>query len=317
MRIQTRSAVLPRAVSSTALALLLALTQPLCSAPATAESAVGAGDFAYTAGYDRLLPLEGGSNFRDMGGYFTEDGRQVRRGLLYRSGVMSSLTESDYAYLDQFGFQRIIDLRSSDERELYPNKWAEAAGISLLAQDYSMRDMVKNMLDENGQPRGMDALYRGMVYSIRPQMKMLFDEALAGNAPLVVNCSAGQDRTGVSSAMLLLALGVPRDVVVQDYLQSTRYRRPAVEMGDVDLEAAAKTNAFAAMMLQYASREDAPRGATPLLTEAGVPFLNFALAQVEADYGSVDAFLEKELGVDARDRQQLQERYLEATYLQH
>jgi protein-tyrosine phosphatase len=250
-----------------------------------------------------------------MGGYFSADGRQVRRGLLFRSGVMTSLTESDQAYLDRFGFQRVIDLRSSDERDLYPNYWAENSGIDVLAQDYSMLDMMKNMVDEQGRPRGMDALYREMIYSIRPQMRMLFESALAGEVPLVVNCSAGQDRTGVSSALLLLALGVPRDVVVQDYLQSTRYRRPDIEKGDVDLAAAARTNAFAAMMLQYAGREGA--GAKPLLTSEGVPYLNFALAQVEADYGSVEAFLEKELGIDAEDRAALRDRYLQATYLQH
>lgn len=265
-------------------------------------------------GYDRLLPLEGGSNFRDMGGYFTVDGRQVRRGLLFRSGVMSSLTEADYAYLEPFGFQRVIDLRSTDERQLYPNYWANEARIDVLSRDYSMLDMVKNMVDEKGMQRGMDVLYRDMVYAIQPQMQMLFEQALEGNVPLVVNCSAGQDRTGVSSAILLLALGVPRDVVIQDYLQSTRYRRPEVEAGDVDLPAAAKTNAFAAMMLRYSEQEGA--GAKPLLTDDGVPYLEYALAQIEEDHGSVAAFLENELGVNADDLLALQERYLEATYLQ-
>ncbi len=302
-------------LAATALALSLSVGQ-LWFAPGVLADAAGAPGAApaYAAGYDRLLPLAGGSNFRDMGGYFTGDGRQVRRGLLFRSGVMSSLTDADQRYLNQFGFQRVIDLRSSDERALYPNYWAEKSGIPLLAQDYSMLDMVKNMVDEQGNPRGMDALYRDMIYSIRPQMRMLFDSALAGEVPLVVNCSAGQDRTGVSSALLLLALGVPRDVVVQDYLQSTRYRRPDVEKGDVDLAEAAKTNAFAAMMMQYAGREGP--GAKPLLTREGVPYLHFALAQVEADYGSVEAFLEKELGVDAADRAVLRDRYLQATHLQ-
>jgi protein-tyrosine phosphatase len=299
-------------VCRASLALGLALLQlPLASGLRADEPARVAP--SYAAGYDRLLPLEGGSNFRDMGGYFSTNGMQVRRGLLFRSGVMSSLTESDKAYLQSFGFQRVIDLRSSDERELYPNYWAASANIEVLARDYSMLDLVKDMTDESGQPRGMDALYRGMANSLRPQLQMLFDEALAGHVPLVVNCSAGQDRTGLSSALLLLALGVPRDVVMQDYLMSTRYRRPDVEKGDVDLVEAAKSNAFARMMLAYGAGEGTT--AKPLLTEEGVPYLHYALAQLEADYGSVEAFLERELAVDADDLAALRQRYLVATYL--
>ena len=105
--------------------------------------------------YDRLLPLDGGSNFRDMGGYFTADGRQVRRGLLFRSGAMTSLTEADQAYLAAFDFERVIDLRSSEERDLYPNHWAAAQDIELIAHDYSMRDLVERMVDENGELKGM------------------------------------------------------------------------------------------------------------------------------------------------------------------
>ncbi|MEE4658962.1 MAG: tyrosine-protein phosphatase [Halieaceae bacterium] len=148
-----------------------------------------------------------------------------------------------------------------------------------------------------------------------PQLQLFFDALKAGHVPLAVNCSAGQDRTGITSALLLLALGVPRDVVIQDYLFSTRYRRPDVERGNVDLEAAAENNAFAKMMLQYGAGDAEPR-ARPLLTTAGVPFLRFALDQMEQDYGSVEAYLDKELGVSARDIERLKSRYLVSTFEQ-
>jgi protein-tyrosine phosphatase len=286
---------------------LLATMSPLA---AFADSGTAT---APTAAYDRLLPLEGGSNFRDLGGYFTVDGRQVRRGLLFRSGVMTGLTPADQDYLAAFGFQRIIDLRSSEERALYPNRWAAARGIELVAHDYSMREIVERMVGDDGQPRGMGELYRGFPYQLEPQLKLFFDELLADNVPLVVNCSAGQDRTGFSAALLLLALGVPREVVMQDYLVSTRYRRPEVERGDVDLAAAAEDNFFAQLMLRY-SEGDQARAAQPLLTEDGVPFLRFALDQVEQDFGSVEAYLDERIGVDAADRERLRERFLVATY---
>ena len=300
----------PLRAGAAGLALLFA--GALASAAALADAAPA----SLTAAYDRLLPLAGGSNFRDMGGYFTADGRQVRRGVLFRSGVMTGLTAEDQAYLEEFGFERVVDLRSTEERALYPNRWAEAQGIELLAHDYSMAEIVERMVDEDGQPRGMGELYRGFPYQLEPQLKLFFDAVLAGQVPLVVNCSAGQDRTGFTSALLLLALGVPREVVLQDYLFSTRYRRPLVERGDVDLAAAAEDNFFARLMLRYSEGGEV-REAQPLLTEDGVPYLRFALDQLEQDFGSLERYLEQRLGVDAADREALRERYLVATYARH
>jgi len=293
--------------------LVLAAAAALPAVSVLADSATVS---APTAAYDRLVPLEGGSNFRDLGGYFTADGRQVRRGLLFRSGVMTGLTPADQDYLAGFDFQRVVDLRSTEERELYPNRWAAAQSIELVAHDYSMREIVERMMGDDGQPRGMGELYRGFPSQLEPQLKLFFDELLADNVPLVVNCSAGQDRTGFSSALLLLALGVPREVVMQDYLVSTRYRRPEIERGDVDLAVAAEENFFAQLMLRYSEGDEA-KAAQPLLTEDGVPFLRFALDQVEQDFGSIEAYLDERIGVDAEDRERLRERFLEATYAEY
>jgi len=282
-----------------------------CSANADKESM----SRPYLSSYDRLLPLEGGSNFRDMGGYFTKDGRQVRRGILFRSAAPTSLTRQDQEFLAQFGFKRIIDMRSTEERDLYPNHWAREQHIEVLYHDYSIREIVERMVDDSGDlQEGMHKLYRFFPDLIRPQVKMVFEQALEGNVPLVVNCSAGQDRTGFASALLLIALGVPREVVSQDYLQSTRYRRPDLERGDVDLEKAAEDNWFAELMLRYSDGEGAEYEAEPLLTDNGVPYLRFALDQIEQEYGSVEAYLNKELGVDSADIEKLRERYLVATF---
>jgi len=259
--------------------------------------------------YDRLLPLEGGSNFRDMGGYFTRDGSVVRRGLLYRSGVMSSFSEQDMAYLEGFGFRHVVDLRSREELDLYPNHWAQSADVDYSHGDYSMARIVETLVDDSGEPLPMSALYRRMPDMLRPQLQRYFEVLTAGEAPIVVNCSAGQDRTGIASALLLTALGVPRDVIVQDYLVSTRYRRPVVERGTVDLAAAAEDNLFARLMLRYGEGDEPPQ-AQPLLTDDGVPYLHYALAQIEADHGSVEGYLESELGVDAADINRLRELYL-------
>lgn len=295
--------------------MLALATVAVLPPPTQAEGPVAA-SLTTSADYDRVLPLEGGSNFRDIGGLFTANGMRVKRGLLFRSGVMSSLTESDMDYLDQFGFQRVIDLRSSEERDLYPNHWASERGVKLVVHEYSMRELMGESSEENGRPAAYSPQrsYRSLPYRLEPQLKLFFDELVAGHAPLAVNCAAGQDRTGISSALLLIALGVPKDVVVQDYLNSTRFRRPGVERGDVDLVAAAEDNFFAQIMLGYTNGSGEAAPARPLLTEQGVPYLRFALDQLEQDFGSIEGFLAARLDVDNLDIAQLRSQYLESAF---
>ncbi len=260
--------------------------------------------------YDRVLPLQGGSNFRDLGGYRTEDGKTVRKGLLFRSGVMTGLTETDRDYLAGFGIDSVVDLRSRDEIELYPNHWAQQAGINFLAHDYGFAEMMAAATSAAGGGQlDIKSFYPNMLQSLKPQLALYFEQALAGNAPLVVNCSAGQDRTGMASALMLSALGVPREHVVQDYVLSTEYRRPLIERGNVNLEERAKDNAFAAIMQRYAGAESTK--ASPLITDEGIPYLYYVFQKIDADYGSVEGYLEQELGIGSLEIARLRAQYLE------
>lgn len=268
--------------------------------------------------YRRLLPLEGGSNFRDIGGYPTEDGRAVKRGLLFRSGAMTGLTDNDAEYLSEFGFASVIDLRSSEELDLYPNHWAKKADLRYVHHDYSMLDMMKRAATEQTSEeaggddlRDYSGMYMYMMDFLKPQLSLYFETLLNGDVPAVVNCSAGQDRTGVTSALLLSALGVDRELIVEDYLLSTDFRRPLNEQGDVDLEAAAADNAFAAMMLQYAAANPHPERPNPLVTAEGTPFVQFTLEAIDARWGSVDRYLAEELGLTPAKQAQLKAMYLE------
>ncbi|MXY06190.1 MAG: tyrosine-protein phosphatase, partial [Gammaproteobacteria bacterium] len=258
--------------------------------------------------YRRLRPLEGGSNFRDLGGYRTVDGQTVARGMLFRSGAMTALTDADMAYLDGFGIKTIVDLRSDEEISLYPNHWAAKHRIEVVTGGYSFAAMMSG--EESGERPAMSELYPRLLASIGPQIETYFDEALGEGAPMVVNCSAGQDRTGIVSALMLLLLGVPEPTVIEDYLLSTDFRRPAVEQGGVDLAEAAKTNAFAAMMLEYRKAMPHPDRPNPLVTTDGVPYLAFVIERIRDEYGSVEAYAEKELEIDAQDLAALRRKYL-------
>ena len=262
--------------------------------------------------YRRLLPLEGGSNFRDMGGYPSSMGGKVKRGLLFRSGAMTSLTPLDVDYLGRFGFDAVVDLRSSEEISLFPNVWVEKSDVPYLKVDYSILAMMAASQDEDStvdDMRDYSQMYRSIHRSIEPQLKLYFETLLDADGPVVVNCSAGQDRTGVTSALLLSVLGVAEDQIIEDYLLSTDFRRPQYEFGEADLEAAAETNAFAAMMLRYGADEDRSR-ANPLVTTDGTPFIAYTLAEVRRNHGSVETYLVNRLGLDRSQIERLRERYL-------
>lgn len=256
--------------------------------------------------YRRLLPLEGGSNFRDLGGYQTEDGKTVRRGLLFRSGVMTWLSDADQAFLAQLGMASIVDLRSNEELELFPNHWARQAGIGYHHHAYSIMDLLGERSPEDAHANA----YSFMPQGLKPQLRQYFDLLVEGKAPLVVNCSAGQDRTGFTAALLLSALGVPRETIIEDYLLSSDFRRPRVERGEIDLTSAAQSNAFARLMLSYGQQE--PRlYADPLFTATGEALIVAVLEQLEEEYGSIQGYLQRELGLSEADLARLKTLYLQ------
>lgn len=255
---------------------------------------------------ERVLPLAQGSNFRDIGGYPAAGGRHVKWGMIYRSGATPVLTDSDLRMVDALRLANMVDLRSTDERQLAPSR---IAGVPYSAVGYSMRTITGAMTPASANaaktPTNGGALYRHMPDMLTPQMRLLFARLKANEGPLVYNCSAGQDRTGFATALILSALGVPRETIIADYHLSTQYRRPAYETTAFD-PAAFPDNAAAKMFAQY--RGHKPK---PLKEADGTAFLSFALDEIDTRYGSVEAYLDKQLGVSAVDVAALRTTYLE------
>lgn len=249
-----------------------------------------------------LLPLEGGFNLRDMGGYATEDGRTVRRGMLFRSGVMSLLTEADEAHLAGLGIATVCDLRRLGERQRDPTRWCEPAGTLYWSRDYSESSGVLGELLRGGVPTAdrmramMIDLYREILVDHAPSYRFLFERLASGHVPLLFNCSAGKDRTGVGAALILLALGVPRAAIVEDYLLTNRF-------ADFDrLLAAGRAGAE-----RYSDLDPAVLG--PLFA-ADADYLDTAFDSLDRDHGGVDAYLAA-IGVDAAAKARLHELLLD------
>ena len=263
--------------------------------------------------YRRVLPLENGSNFRDAGDYPTVDGKRVIRGELFRSAAMYAIeSESDIDYLENFKFKTVVDLRSNEERELQPDRWVlKDKSINYVSHDYSIMNLMSSSSeDSSANEEKVDAgnYYQVMHKTLVPQIKLYFDALLNEQVPVILHCSAGQDRTGFISAVLLKLLGVSEDLIYEDYNLSTDLRRPSIEAGDINYIEKAKTNAFAKLRLSYGAGTPAKQG-NPLRTSDGVPFLKTALDAIKDDYGSVEKYLKTEIGLSSLDIAQLRARY--------
>lgn len=261
----------------------------------------------------RLLPLEGGRNFRTLGGYETEDGQTVVWDKLYRSGTMVGLTETDYDYLSSLGIKVMCDFRTEEERTSEPtNSEAIGADEYLYWADPSedMSFMAALMNPESTPQDIRDAFggaYFGIAHQQAPAYETMFDKLSAGEAPLAFNCSAGKDRTGIAAALLLTVLGVPRETIVHDYQLSDDYVDYMAEF--MDEEAKAKMleeNPSYAFFLQMP-----PEKVEPIM--ATYPeYIERFFADIEAEYGSVDAFLKEVINVTDDEMAAIRRQYLKS-----
>jgi len=241
-----------------------------------------------------ILKLDGGRNFRDLGGHATTDGRRVRAGQLYRSGAPVGLTPDDRRRLDALGLRRIVDFRSVEERAREPGSWPVPADAEVLEWAYSLTpDDYSDLMRPDATAPELDDLmrryYREMPYRFTAAYTALFAALVAGHAPLAFHCAAGKDRTGVAAALLLTALGVPRDRVIEDYLVSN-------EMLDPE---------------RLGRPSHMPPALFNLIARVDRTWIEASFAQIETSHGSVESFIERELRVAPHQVAQLRAQYLE------
>jgi protein-tyrosine phosphatase len=179
--------------------------------------------------------LSGAPNFRDIGGIPACDARLTRPGVLYRSGSLADLPAPDRQRLGDLGIRLYVDLRSATERTSHKVSWPEPAPrireFEVLPDTRaSGRSIMQGLLDDEDGTWTQNLMlqnYSSMPHALAPHARELFQELGAtGGAPVVVACTAGQDRTGFVTALLLSALGVTWDCIVADYMESHRHHNP-------------------------------------------------------------------------------------------
>ena len=244
---------------------------------------------------DRSLNLAGASNFRDLGGYRVADGRVVRWRRLFRSDHLAALTASDTQVLESLGVTRALDFRGGSERAAAAYQLPGVVQHPLPIEPTVVQGMqgilaAGETLTAQRTVELMCLTYRNFVRHNASRFAELFAQMLRSDAPLVFHCTAGKDRTGYAAALILLALGVPRSAVMHDYLLTNDYyRMPTARDPRVTQEV------------------------LDVLWRVQSEFLDASLQTVDEDFGGLDAYLAKQLGVGAAAREQLRRVYLQAS----
>ncbi|MBD2796541.1 tyrosine-protein phosphatase [Xenorhabdus sp. 18] len=250
-----------------------------------------------------LLPLNGGINFRDLGNNTLNNGAKIKSGLLFRSGSLDKLTESDQAFLIGKNLLQIIDYRDSSEIMDKPDQvWQGAhyhhAPANPLAKevDANLDKLGKEILEQFDAKMFMSRLYELLPIN-NPAYKTLATLLLQPEkGGIVQHCAVGKDRTGVGSALVLFALGADLATVMEDYLLTNVTLAP---YRDYLLNEHAKVMSDSVVekfAYVYSVREE---------------FLMTALNSINQHYGSVDIWLEKDIGLDMAAREKLQAYFLE------
>jgi len=230
---------------------------------------------------EKHLPMEGGYNFRDLGGIQTKDGRYVKWGKIFRTDDLHKLTEKDLTYLSSIPITSVVDFRSEAEIEkdpdilppsvknkhklsLYPGN-LEALGEEVLRLkpdeiDQIMRDMNVQFVTDPV-----------CIKEYKTFFELLQKEE---NLPLLFHCTAGKDRTGMGSCLFLASLGVDEETILSDYFLSNTYL----------------ADKYAHYVELYPSLKT--------IFEVKKEYLKAAIDRMKKDHGSIENFLTKELGVD-------------------
>ena len=245
---------------------------------------------------ERRVPFAGITNLRDLGGYRGAGGRAVRWAQVFRADALHKLTDADLERFGELGIRTIFDLRSDVERTDFPNPF-ESTHVSIVGHDQQViRSTSITPTSEVDGEQLLHDLYTGsLVHSASDIGGILTAIADDEHRPVLFHCHAGKDRTGVVAAVLLLALGVDRETVLDDYQATSRYRLREHQEDSVE------------RMLANGMAPEVVAGmlGTPRWTMAA------AIDAIDAEHGGIDALLTGPGGMTAASLAALRDSLLE------
>jgi protein-tyrosine phosphatase len=256
------------------------------------------------------LGIESVPNLRDLGGYTTSDGTTVVGGLVYRANQLSGVSLADMEKLTALNLENAYDLRTAEESEKRPDElppgvnyvWLDVLADSPQAGPAQLEKVMQDPKAAN-EALGGGKVEEAFRQSYRefvslPSAQREFGKLFLGlgdeeQLPAVFHCTTGKDRTGWAAAALLTLLGVPEDVVMEDYLRSNEYILPAYRKVIDGFVAAG-------------GEPQIPRAILGVKEE----YLAAAFDEMETRYGTIDNYFSEGLGISAAQQIALQDLYL-------
>ncbi|MDR1436932.1 MAG: tyrosine-protein phosphatase [Candidatus Symbiothrix sp.] len=241
---------------------------------------------------DRIIPVQRTFNCRDMGGYSNKNKKQTKWGKLYRSGTLSLANTHDINILRRLKIKTIIDFRTERDSYAHPLKYKpeQVFNLPLRGSNYNAffdeilsGKMKRNDIITHSQDVFSFLLENNSDYFIK-MFDILLDE---NNYPLVFFCSLGKDRSAIAAALILAALDMDRETILNDYLLSNDLIN------------------FPALVKNADSFEPEIQETITALFSANREFLVYALDRIDREYGSLQTFLEKELQLTGKKREKL------------
>ena len=265
--------------------------------------------FAEGPEFQRVIHLKGTSNTRDIGGYQTADGRTINWRQIIRSDRLSRLTPEDFQNLEEMGLRTVVDLRTVRENEKHPTVWegdnppqffhfpvGDSNGPWFKKQK---KLLSRNKFTEEDMLEHMMSGYRMVAEVGSPSYERLMEVVLdESNWPILFHCSAGKDRAGIATTLILEALGVDRKTIMEDYMLTN-------EVSQAERKATILSKDRENYTARVGSRMGSSKGPPPkaFFPLVGVvpEMLEIYYATVEEEYGSMDAYLAR-IGVNQPER---------------
>jgi protein-tyrosine phosphatase len=244
----------------------------------------------------RLVRMEGAYNFRDAGGYPAANGKNVVTGRVFRSADISKLTDHDMETMKQKHIYTVIDFRGTQEAAKAPDRALPGtsyllcpAGSDSLPNQQQMTALIKQGGFLEKMYGSSSLKHFGARY--RPLFQTLL--VLPDTSALLFHCTGGRDRTGMANALFLYSLGVPQDLIEQDFVASNVYLRPMLERMFSGLSAASGLDP------EQVKKE----------MELRPELIRTFFASISKEYGSVEQFMDKELGLGKNELKALRAKY--------
>lgn len=243
----------------------------------------------------RAVTTDNIQNFRDLGGYVNNEDKTLKWGHIFRSGAPDHLSVIDRIRLDNLAVHTMIDLRTPGEYDSLDELYLHAHTVHVPVSTGIDNAEVMERIRQGRMKKGdailfMQDVYLHFIHNNSEQFAKALDLFLdKDNYPILFFDTLGKDRVGFLAALLLVALGVPEETIMKDYLYSNDY---------INFAALAPF----ARKLDYDGQETV----TALLS-ANEQFLGVALKRIKKEYGSLDKYLEEKLNFTIKKREKLKE----------